>query len=122
MFGILLNLGTAYLMSCHFEEAVAAFEEAHAIHTANSILYFRWSQALSYDELASLERLAIAQDLVRKAMECYAREKIFREQGKMVLKMLNLHNAAEAFEYQRSFVESQVRHKENEAVATIAGN
>lgn len=121
IFGILVNLGTAYLMSCHFEEALAAFEEAHSIQAANSILFYRWSQALAYDELASLERLVHSQELIRRAMECYAKEKIFREQGKMVLKMLNLHNAAEAFEYQRSFVDSQLRHKETEAVSTIAG-
>lgn len=108
-------------MLCHFEEAISAFEEALAIQSANSILFFRWSQALSYDELASLERLVHSQELIKKAMECYAKEKIFREQGKMVLKMLNLHNAAEAFEYQRSFIESQLRHKETEAVTTIAG-
>lgn len=109
-------------MGRHFEEAVACFEEAHSIHQKNSILYYRWSQALAYDELASLERLLHAQELIRQAMECFARERIFKEQGKMVLKMLNLHNAAEAFEYQRSFVESQLRHKEAEAVTAIAGS
>ena len=110
------------MMACHFEEALTCFEEAHSLQTSNSLLFFRWSQALAYDELASLDRLQHSQELIRKAMECFAREKIFKEQGKMVLKMLNLHNAAEAFEYQRGFVDSQLRHKEAEAVSSIAGN
>lgn len=108
-------------MANHFEEAISAFEEAQTIHTTNSILYYRWSQALAYDELAPLEKLIIARDLIRKAMECFSKEKIFREQGKMVLKMLNLHNTAEAIEYQRGFVDSQIRHKESETVTAIAG-
>ena len=110
------------MMSCHFEEALICFEEAHSLQASNSILFFRWSQALAYDELASLDRLQHALELVKKAMECYAREKIFKDQGKMILKMLNLHNAAEALEYQRGFVDSQLRHKETEAVTAIAGS
>ena len=109
-------------MANHFEEAIVAFEEAHSIHTTNSILYYRWSQALAYDELASLDKLILARDLIRKAMESFSKEKIFREQGKMVLKMLNLHNTAEAIEYQRGFVDSQMRHKESETVTAIAGS
>jgi tetratricopeptide (TPR) repeat protein len=120
LFGILVNLGTAYMMACHFDEALLCFEEAHSLQPSNSILFFRWSQALSYNELASLDRLQHSQELIRKAMECYAREKIFKEQGKLVLKMLNIHNAAEAYEYQRGFVDSQLRHKETEAVTAIA--
>lgn len=108
-------------MSNHYSEAIQAFEEAVTL-TRTSILFFRWSQALAYDELASLERLLHAKELIKQAMEAYSGEKIFKEQGKMVLQMLNLHNAAEAFEYQRAFIESQLRHKENEAVKTVAGS
>lgn len=103
------------MFACHFDEA-------HSLQPSNSILYFRWSQALSYEDLASLDRLQHALELVKKAMECYAREKILKEQGKLVLKMLNLHNAAEALEYQRGFVDSQLRHETAEAVSNIAGN
>lgn len=110
------------MLACHFEEAIVCFEEAYSINQTNSILFFRWSQALAYDELASIERLELARELIRKAMECYSREKIFKEQSKMVLKMLNLHNAAEAFEYQRGFVDSQLRHKEAETLSAITGS
>lgn len=114
-------MGTAYMISMHFEEAMHCFEEAYEINPKNSILMYRWSQLYSYDELAMTEKLDHARDLIRKAMECYSKEKIFKEQGTLVLKMLNLHNVAESYEYQRNFVESQLRHKEAEETAAITG-
>lgn len=122
IFGILLNMGTVYMMNMHFEEAMHCFEEAFEINPNNSILFYRWSQLYSYDEIASIEKLDQAKDLIKKAMECYSREKIFKEQGRMVLKMLNLHNVAEAYEYQRNFVDSQLRHKQTEETSAITGN
>lgn len=109
------------MMSMHFTESVACFEEAYQLNSKNSLLYYRWSQAYSYEELATLEQLKQAKDLIRNAMECYSKERLFKEQGKLILKMLNLHNVAEALEYHRNFVESQLNHKEKEEMAAIMG-
>jgi len=119
IFGILVNLGTAYMMNLHFKEAQTCFEEACIICQTNSIMFYRWSQSLAYDEISSIEKLLHSRELLKKAMECFSKEKIFKEQGKLVLKMLNLHNAAEAFEYHRNFIESQIRHKEKETSSAI---
>jgi tetratricopeptide (TPR) repeat protein len=121
LFTLLVNLGTAYLMNFHFSEAQSCFEEAVQINDKNSVLFFRWSQLLSYDELATVDKLESAKDLLRKCFECYSREKIFKEQNKMILKMLNLHNAIESYEYQRNFIDSQTRNKEEEDLNEIKG-
>lgn len=121
LFGILLNMTTAYMMNMNFTEATACLEEAYQINSKNSLLFYRWSQVYSYDELANKEQLLQARELIKQAMECYSKERLFRDQGKMVLKMLNLHNVAEALEYQRNFVESQLNHKEREETAMIGG-
>ena len=117
-----MNLGTAFLMNNNFREAVSCFEEAQSINDSNSILYFRWSQLYSYDELATFETLALAKDLIRKSQESFAREKIFKTSNSAMLKLLNLHNVPESLEYQRNFVDAQIRNKENEEEAMLRGN
>lgn len=121
-FGILVNLGTAYMMSYHFTEALGCFEEAVKLNDRNSILFFRWSQLLAYNELSSVEKLEHARELLKKCFECFSKEKIFKEQNKAILKMLNLHNAAESYEYQRNFIDSQIRNKESEDLNEIKGS
>ncbi len=121
LFTLLVNLGTAYLMNFHFTEAQHCFEEAVQINDKNSVLFFRWSQLLAYDELATLDKLESARDLLRKCFENYSQEKIFKEQNKKILKMLNLHNAIESYEYQRNFIDSQMRNKQEEDLNEIKG-
>ncbi len=98
----------------HFDEAEACCEEAHGISEKNSMLFFRWSQAYSYNELAQPEKLEQAKVLIRKAAEVFAGEKIYREQNQRVLRMLNIHNMAEAIEFQRNHVDNHIKMKEDE--------
>jgi tetratricopeptide (TPR) repeat protein len=121
LFTVLVNLGTAFLLNFHFTEAQHCFDEAVQINDKNSVLFFRWSQLLSYDELATVDKLENAKGLLKKCFENYSQEKIFKEQNKMVLKMLNLHNAIESYEYQRNFIDSQMRNKEEEDLSEIKG-
>lgn len=121
-FNILVNLGVAYMMNLNFPEALQVLEEACSYNSKSSILYFRWSQCISYDELATLQQLEDSKELIRKCFECYAKENVFKNQTPAILKMLNLHNAAEAFEYQRNFIDSQIRHKTQEEFALIKGS
>lgn len=116
-----MNLAAAYMQEGHMDEAVACCEEAYSISTKNSLLYFRWSQAYSYDQLAPLEKLEEARALIRKAAEVYAGEKIYREQNQRILRMLNIHNTAEAIEFQRNHVETQIKMKEDEMKNTAKG-
>lgn len=114
-------MSAAYMMELHFDEAIVCCEEAYALSQKTSILYYRWSQALSYNELANLEMLAISKDLIRKAAEAYAGEKIYKEQNKRILTMLNIHNTAESIEFQRNYVEGQIRLKNDEAYELLKG-
>ena len=78
-------MAAAYMMELHFDEAVVCCQEAYSLSQKTSILFYRWSQALSYNELANPEMLEISKDLIRKAAEAYAGEKIYKEQNKRVL-------------------------------------
>jgi hypothetical protein len=71
--------------------------------------------------LATIEKLESSKELLRKCFENYSQEKIFKEQNKMILKMLNLHNAVESYEYQRNFIDSQMRNKQEEDLNEIKG-
>lgn len=122
LFNILVNLGVAYMMNLNFSEAIKVFEEAKQYNEKSSILFFRWSQSVSYNEMSTLEQLESSRELIRRCFECYSKEKVFKNQTPTILKMLNLHNAAEAFEYQRNFIESQIRHKTQEEFALVKGS
>lgn len=62
-----------------------------------SQLYFRKAQAIALCKNSSPERLRQAVALVEKAIEMRPNEKIFSTANANILKMLNLHDSAEAY-------------------------
>jgi cytochrome c-type biogenesis protein CcmH/NrfG len=50
-------IGVTYMRLAHFQHALTAFDDAIRLYDKSSQLFFRRSQALSYNRAATLEEL-----------------------------------------------------------------
>lgn len=103
-----LNLSAAYMRTHHYFLAQKVCNDGLALTDMVSQLYFRKAQALSLRKDCSLEQLAEAKRCITIALEKRSTEKIFATANKNILKMLNIHDSAQAYEACRSFVETRI--------------
>lgn len=103
-----INLSAAYMRTHHYSLAERVCNDGLALTDMVSQLYFRKSQALSLRNDCSLDQLTEAKICITIALEKRATEKIFATANKNILKMLNIHDSAEAYEICRKFIEARI--------------
>jgi tetratricopeptide (TPR) repeat protein len=104
---VYLNMCAAYIQTHHYSLAEQVCNDGLALSDKVSQLYFRKAQVLALRKDCSREQLQLAHKCISIAIEKRASEKIFSTANNNILKMLNLHNAAEAYEECRIFVEQR---------------
>ena len=95
---IYLNMCAAYIQTHHYSLALQTCEDGLALSDNVSQLYFRKAQAIALDLSSSSEQLNTALSCAQIAIEKRANEKIFSTANANILKMLNLQDAAEAYQ------------------------
>ena len=103
-----INLSAAYMRTHHYSLAERVCNDGLALTDMVSQLYFRKAQALSLRNDCSLDQLTEAKICITIALEKRATEKIFATANKNILKMLNIHDSAEAYEICRKFIEARI--------------
>eukprot|EP01016_Furgasonia_blochmanni_P052518 TRINITY_DN8385_c0_g1_i7.p1 TRINITY_DN8385_c0_g1~~TRINITY_DN8385_c0_g1_i7.p1 ORF type:complete len:720 (+),score=178.67 TRINITY_DN8385_c0_g1_i7:114-2162(+) len=107
---VYMNLCICYMALSHFKMALIAIEDAFKISDKNSQLLYRRSQVRSFNKGATLEDLYKAKADVELAIELRRVEKLFQQEGG-ILKLLNLHNAEEAYVEQAHYVEKRLKER-----------
>ena len=92
-----LNMAAAYINLQHYSLAESIINDGLALSDRVSQLYFRKAQSIALCKGSSPARLQEAVALVEKAIEMRPNEKIFSTANANILKMLNLHDSAEAY-------------------------
>ena len=103
-----LNLSAAYIRTHHYSLAERVCNDGLALTDMVSQLYFRKAQALSLRHDCSLDQLGEARRCIKIALEKRSTEKIFVTANQNILKMLNIHDSAEAYEACRKYVEIRI--------------
>lgn len=109
---IYLALGCAYLKLSHYSAAITAIDDGLKLNNMTSQLYFRRSQARAYNKSSTLEDLKKAKEDIEKAIEVKHYEKLFQQEPG-ILKILNVHNAAEIYVEHAHFVEKLIKEKKD---------
>lgn len=78
-------------------------------------------QARAFNKGSTLEDIIQAKQDIEKAIELKANEKIFKNEPG-VLKVLNVHNADEAYQHQLLYTEAILKEKRQEATENIRGS
>ena len=109
---ILMMICIAYMKLGHFKLAQIAIDDAMKIHDKSSQLYYRKSQALSYNKSATIEELLEAKNCIEKAIHMKQYEKIFQSE-KGILKIMNLENHEEAYIEQAQFATRRLHERKS---------
>jgi hypothetical protein len=88
----------------------------------NSIWNYRYSQCLAYNKAATVKDLQTALSCIEDSLTLKNSEKLFKNQTQTMLKSMNVHNTAEAYDYQLKFVRSQLKNKISEETDFLRGN
>lgn len=94
---IYLNMAAAYMQLHHYSLAEQAIKDGLALSDKVSQLYFRLAQSIALRMDSSSQRMLEAKELIEKALTMRPHEKIFSTANANILKMLNLHDAEEAY-------------------------
>lgn len=105
---IYLNMAAAYIRVHHYSLAERVCNDGLTLTDKVSQLYFRKAQALVLRKDCSADQLTEAQKCIKIALEKRSTEKIFATANQNILKMLNIHDSAEAYEACRKFVEVRI--------------
>lgn len=105
---VYLNMAAAYINLNHFSLAEQVINDGLGLSEKVSQLYFRKAQALSLRKDCSLDNLRVAEECISRAITMKKDEKIFSTANTNILKMLNLHDAEEAYKGCAAFVANKI--------------
>lgn len=95
---VYLNMAAAYMQLNHFSLAEEVMSDAAKLTGKVSQIYLRQAQSLTQRKGSTIEQLKEGKRLVSMAIAMRPEEKIFTTANANILKMLNLHDAAEVYQ------------------------
>ena len=107
MLQVLLNMSAVYSHLHHYSLALRCIEDCLKLSEKVSQVYLRKAQALISNKSCSLEDAQEAKRCMDKALELKSTEKIFQS-NENILKMVNLHNAGEAYQKTSDLVNQKI--------------
>jgi tetratricopeptide (TPR) repeat protein len=116
MLQVLLNMSAVYCHLHHYSLALQCIEDCFMLSDKVSQIYLRKAQALIFNKSCTLEDAQEAKRCMEKALELKSTEKIFQS-NENILKMVNLHNAGEAYQKALDLVNQKIEEKSKEIEA-----